>query len=54
MKKIKEFVKQYMIGLILSFLVCVVTVSAVTYFPSNQTTIETTMLLIQCLIVSYL
>ncbi len=40
MKKIKEFVKQYMIGLILSFLVCVVTVSAITYFPSNQTTYD--------------
>ena len=36
--KIKEFVKQYMIGLILSFLVCVVTVSAITYFDSKNVT----------------
>ena len=37
MKRIKEFSKKYLIGLTLSFLVCLVGVKAVTSFPSNQT-----------------
>lgn len=37
MKRIKEFVRKYMIGLTFSFIICIVSVSAITYFPSNQT-----------------
>ena len=37
MQKIKEFSKKYLIGLILSFLVCLVGVKAVTSFPSENT-----------------
>ena len=40
MKKIKEFIKKYMIGLTLSFLICISVVSAVTYFDSNLVTYE--------------
>ncbi len=36
--KVKEFVKQYMIGLSLSFLICIVSVSAITYFDSKNVT----------------
>ena len=37
MYKIKEFSKRYLIGFVLSFIICLTAVSAVTYFPSNQT-----------------
>ena len=40
MQKIKEFIKKYMIGLTLSFLICISVVSAVTYFDSNLVTYE--------------
>ena len=36
--KIKEFIKKYMIGLTLSFLICIVSVSAITYFDSKNVT----------------
>ena len=38
MQKIKNFFKKYMIGLTLSFLVCIVSVSAITYFDSKNVT----------------
>ena len=38
MKKVKEFVKKYMVGLILSFLMCISVVSAITYFDSKNVT----------------
>ena len=37
-QKIKEFIKKYMIGLTLSFLICTVSVSAITYFDSKNVT----------------
>ena len=40
MQKIKEFVKKYMIGLTLSFLICLITVSAITYFDSKNVTYD--------------
>ncbi len=40
MKKTKEFVKKYMIGLTLSFLICLITVSAITYFDSKNVTYD--------------
>ena len=36
MQKVKEFVKKYMVGLILSFLMCISVVSAITYFDSKN------------------
>ena len=38
MQKIKEFVKKYMIGLTFSFLICTVSVLAITYFDSKNVT----------------
>ena len=38
MQKIKEFIKKYMVGLSLSFLICIVSVSAITYFDSKNVT----------------
>ena len=38
MQKIKEFSKKYLIGLSLSFLICIVSVSAITYFDSKNVT----------------
>ena len=38
MQKIKEFVKKYMIGLSFSFLICTVSVLAITYFDSKNVT----------------
>ena len=43
MQKIKEFVKKYMIGLTLSFLICLITVSAITYFDSKNITYDNEM-----------
>ena len=43
MKKTKEFVKKYMIGLTLSFLICLITVSAITYFDSKNITYDNEM-----------
>ena len=40
MQKIKEFIKKYMIGLTLSFLICISVVSAVTYFNSKNITYD--------------
>ena len=36
--KIKEFIKKYMIGLTFSLLICIVSVSAITYFDSKNVT----------------
>ena len=41
MSKIKEFSKRYLIGFVIGiFVFGIVGVSAVTYFPSNQTTYD--------------
>ena len=36
--KVKEFIKKYMVGLSLSFLICIVSVLAITYFDSKNVT----------------
>ena len=40
MQKIKEFSKKYLIGLSLSFLICISAVSAITYFDSKNVTYD--------------
>ena len=43
MKKIKEFIKSYAVGLIFGIITaCSISVIAATYFPSNQTTYDNT------------